>query len=87
MANVFDQFDPPTPGAVPQAVASDVAASPKPSFATAERRLRFAKPSSAAGTVAFKIAAEKAAADDHRSLTQLVEKLLADYLRSKGYLK
>ena len=31
--------------------------------------------------------AEKAAADDHRSLTSLVEKLLTDYLRKHGYLK
>lgn len=35
---------------------------------------------------ALKAAAEKAAADDNRSLTSLVEKLLADYLREKGYL-
>lgn len=35
---------------------------------------------------ALKEAAEKAAADDHRSLTSLVEKLLSDYLREKGYL-
>jgi hypothetical protein len=35
----------------------------------------------------LKAAAEKAAMDDHRSLTQLVEKLLTDYLRDKGYLK
>lgn len=35
---------------------------------------------------ALKEAAEKAAADDHRSLTSLVEKLLSDHLRSKGYL-
>ena len=34
----------------------------------------------------LKAAAEKAAADDHRSLTSLIEKLLADYLREKGYL-
>ena len=34
----------------------------------------------------LKKAAEKAAADDHRSLTSLVEKLLSDYLRKKGYL-
>jgi hypothetical protein len=34
----------------------------------------------------MKEAAEKAAADDHRSLTSLIEKLLADYLRKKGYL-
>jgi hypothetical protein len=34
----------------------------------------------------LKEAAEKAAADDRRSLTTLVEKLLADYLRKKGYL-
>ena len=35
----------------------------------------------------LKAAAEKAAAADHRSLTSLVEKLLADYLKKKGYLK
>lgn len=34
----------------------------------------------------LKEAAEQAAADDHRSLTSLVEKLLADYLRERGYL-
>jgi hypothetical protein len=34
----------------------------------------------------LKDAAEKAAIDDHRSLTSLIEKLLADYLRKKGYL-
>ena len=35
---------------------------------------------------ALKSAAEKAAADDQRSLTSLVEKLLTDYLRKKGYV-
>jgi hypothetical protein len=34
----------------------------------------------------LKNAAEKAAADDHRSLTSLIEKLLNDHLRKKGYL-
>ena len=34
----------------------------------------------------LKEAAEKAAADDHRSLTSLIEKLLSDYLRERGYL-
>lgn len=34
----------------------------------------------------IKAAAEKAAAADRRSITSLVEKLLADYLREKGYL-
>jgi hypothetical protein len=34
----------------------------------------------------LKAAAEKAAVDDHRSLTSLVEKLLTDYLRKNGYL-
>lgn len=34
----------------------------------------------------IKEAAEKAAADDRRSLTSLVEKLLVDHLRKKGYL-
>lgn len=36
---------------------------------------------------AIKAAAQRAAADDHRTLTQLIEKLLADYLRERGYLK
>jgi hypothetical protein len=31
----------------------------------------------------LKAAAERAAADDHRSLTSLVEKLLTDHLRSR----
>jgi hypothetical protein len=34
----------------------------------------------------LKEAAAAAAADDHRSLSALIEKLLADYLRKKGYL-
>ncbi len=34
---------------------------------------------------ALKEAAEKAAADDQRSLTSLVEKLLTDHLRDRGY--
>ena len=37
-------------------------------------------------TAEIKVAAEKAAADDHRSLSSLLEKILADYLRKKGYL-
>ena len=36
---------------------------------------------------ALKAAADKAAADDQRSLTSLVEKLFSDYLKKKGYLK
>lgn len=35
----------------------------------------------------IKAAAEKAAAEDHRSLSSLIEKALADYLRKNGYLK
>ena len=35
----------------------------------------------------LKQAAEKAAADDQRSLTSLVEKLLTEHLKKKGYLK
>ena len=35
---------------------------------------------------ALKAAAEKAAADDQRSLTSLVEKLLTDHVRDRGYL-
>jgi len=34
----------------------------------------------------LKKAAERAAADDHRSLTAFVEKLLMDHLRERGYL-
>jgi hypothetical protein len=33
-----------------------------------------------------KAAAEKAAVDDHRSLSSLIEKVLADYLKQQGYL-
>jgi predicted HicB family RNase H-like nuclease len=35
----------------------------------------------------LKAAAEKAAEEGHRSLTSLVEKLLADYCKRKGFLK
>lgn len=35
----------------------------------------------------LKDAADKAAADDQRSLTSLIEKLLTDHLKRKGYLK
>lgn len=35
----------------------------------------------------LKAAAEKAAEADHRSLTSLVEKLLTEYLKKKGFLK
>jgi hypothetical protein len=35
----------------------------------------------------LKAAAEKGAADDRRSLTSLVEKLLAEHLKAKGYLR
>ncbi len=34
----------------------------------------------------LKAAAERAAADDGRSLTSLIEKLLTDHLRDRGYL-
>lgn len=34
----------------------------------------------------LKTAAETAAAEDHRSLSSLIEKLLSDYLRKKGHL-
>ena len=34
----------------------------------------------------LKAAAEKVASDDHRSLTSLIEKLLSDYLKKRGYL-
>jgi hypothetical protein len=33
----------------------------------------------------LKAAADKAASDDQRSLTSLVEKLLSDYLKRKGF--
>jgi hypothetical protein len=36
---------------------------------------------------ALKLAAEKAARDDSRSLSALIEKLLTDHLKKKGYLK
>lgn len=35
----------------------------------------------------LKALAERAAADDQRSLTSLVEKLIADHLKKEGYLK
>ena len=35
----------------------------------------------------LKEAAEKAAADDQRSLTSLIEKLLTNYCREHGFLK
>jgi hypothetical protein len=35
----------------------------------------------------LKEAAERAATDDRRSLSSLVEKLLTDYCRERGYLK
>jgi hypothetical protein len=35
----------------------------------------------------LKAAAEKAAAEDQRSLTSLIEKLLTDHLKKKGLLK
>jgi hypothetical protein len=35
---------------------------------------------------AVKEAAERAASEDHRTLASLVEKLLVEHLRSKGYL-
>jgi hypothetical protein len=34
----------------------------------------------------LKEAAEKAASDDQRSLTSLIEKLLTDFLKKNGYL-
>lgn len=34
----------------------------------------------------IKAAAEKAAKDDSRSLSNLIEKVLADWLRERGYL-
>jgi hypothetical protein len=36
---------------------------------------------------ALKAAAEKAAQADHRSLTSLVEKLLTEYCKKKGFLE
>jgi hypothetical protein len=35
----------------------------------------------------LKAAAEKAAADDRRSLAGLIEKLLEEYCRERGFLK
>lgn len=37
-------------------------------------------------TPTLKVAADRAAAADQRSLTSLIEKLLTDYLRDRGYL-
>jgi hypothetical protein len=37
-------------------------------------------------TPAVKAAAEKAAAADHRSVASLIEKLLVEYLKTKGYV-
>jgi hypothetical protein len=34
-----------------------------------------------------KAAAEKAAAEDHRSIASLVEKIVSEWLRKNGYLK
>ncbi|WP_200930112.1 hypothetical protein [Methylobacterium sp. Leaf86] len=36
---------------------------------------------------ALKESAERAASDDQRSLTSMVEKLLTEHLKAKGYLK
>jgi hypothetical protein len=36
---------------------------------------------------ALKAAAEKSAADERRSVTSLVEVLLSEHLKAKGYLK
>jgi hypothetical protein len=38
-------------------------------------------------TPQLKEAAEEAAADDHRSVASLIEKLLTDYCRERGFLK
>ena len=38
-------------------------------------------------TPEFKELLEKAAADDQRSLTGLIEKVMTDYFRKKGYLR
>ena len=35
----------------------------------------------------LKAAAEKAAAEDRRSLTSLIEKLLVEYLKKRGFFK
>ena len=35
----------------------------------------------------LKALADKAAADDQRTLTSLVEKLLTDFLKKKGYIE
>jgi hypothetical protein len=38
-------------------------------------------------TPQLKEAAEEAADDDHRSIASLIEKLLTDYCRARGFLK
>lgn len=53
---------------------------------TAEREIRSA-PVGLRLLPSVKAAAEKAAADDSRSVASLVEKLLIEHLKAKGYLK
>jgi hypothetical protein len=53
---------------------------------TAEKRLKTAQVNLRMDPK-LKTLADKAASDDQRSLTSLIEKLLADYLRQHGYLK
>jgi hypothetical protein len=38
-------------------------------------------------TPSLRTALDKAAGDDHRSVASYVEKLLAEHLKAKGYLK
>jgi hypothetical protein len=38
-------------------------------------------------TPSLKDALDKAAAEDHRPVASMVEKILTDFLRKKGYLK
>jgi hypothetical protein len=55
-------------------------------YMTAEKRLKTAQVNLRLEPK-LKVAAEKAAESDHRSLTSLVEKLLTEYLRERGFLK
>lgn len=50
------------------------------------RQMQKSKPTSIRLSPDVKAAAERAAKEDVRSLASLIEKLLTDHLREKGYL-
>lgn len=53
----------------------------------AEALVQRSKPTSIRLPPGVKAAAERAAKEDVRSLSSLIEKLLTEHLREKGYLK